>query len=295
MASIHSLDIDKIRGTEGLDFLISKVDKLVTLPEIYYRLEAVIEMPTATIEDISRLLAADPDLCARLLRMANSAFYSFPVRIETIDRAINTVGLRQIRELVLVTSVIEVFKSVPVERVNMRLFWEHSVAVGVLSRAVAQYAGLPKSERYYIPGLLHDLGRLALYMQLPGLMGDMLALAKSKNQMLYTSEHEQLGYSHAEAGGRLLELWKVPQSICEPVGFHHDPMQAEEYLSIACAVHIADACVNRQKKGSSGEQLELSINAEALQFLRMQEDELDEIWALAQDEIADVIRRFLNH
>ncbi|MDH5353398.1 MAG: HDOD domain-containing protein [Gammaproteobacteria bacterium] len=295
MASINTIDIEKARGSAGLDFLINKIDKLVTLPEVYYRLEAAIEDPASSSDDFSRLLSVDPDLCARLLRMANSAFYSFPARIETIDRAVSTIGLRQITELVLVTSVIEIFNNVPIEQVDMRSFWEHSVSVGVLSRAIAQFAGLPQSERYYIPGLLHDIGRLALYLKLPGMMGDLIQQVKLQEQSLTVLEMEQLGYSHANVGGYLLEHWKVPQSIYEPVNFHHEPLFAHEFTPISCAVNIADIWVNHKKRGSSGEAYEISMNTDALQLLGLQIYDLEEIWALAIDEIADVIRQFLNH
>jgi HD-like signal output (HDOD) protein len=79
---------------------VSEVTQLISLPDIYYRLEAALENPSSTLEDFSSLLAADPDLCARLLSMANSAFYSFPSKIDTIDRAVSTIGLSQIREVV---------------------------------------------------------------------------------------------------------------------------------------------------------------------------------------------------
>lgn len=295
MASINTIDIDKVRGLEGLEYLVKNIDKLVTLPEIYYRLETAIEDPASTTDDFSRLLSVDPDLCARLLRMANSAFYSFPARIETIDRAINTIGLRQINELVLVTSVIEIFNSVPIEQVSMRSFWEHSVSVGVFSRSIAKYASLPQSERFYIPGLLHDIGRLALYLKLPSMMGDLVARVKSLNLSLTVLEKEQLGYSHADVGGTLLEYWKVPHSIYESVNFHHDPLQAQEFTPMACAVNIADAWVSHQENPGSDDDIELTISADALQLLGMQVYELDEIWTLAKDEITDVTRQFLNH
>jgi len=295
MASINTMDIAEVRGLERLDVLITEVDKLVSLPDIYYRLETALEDPTSTIDDFSRLLSVDPSLCARLLRMANSAFYSFPAKIETIERAVGTIGLRQIRELVLVTSVIEMFNGVPIEHVNMRSFWEHSVAVGVLARAVAQYAGMPQSERFYIPGLLHDIGRLVLYLKFPGMMAEILDQAAVQAQMLYTFEDQQLGYTHADIGGRLLEFWKVPQSIHEPVRYHHKPAEGPDYNQMACAVHIADAWVNRQQLGSSGEHTEPPINAEALRLMSIQEYELEEIWALAKDEVADVINQFLSH
>ena len=112
MASVTPLDVSALQGTRGLDFLIEEVDKLVSLPDIYYRLEEVIVDPGSTTDSIAALLRTDPDLCARMLRMANSAFYSFPTKIETIERAVSTIGLRQIREMVLVTAVIKAFDGV---------------------------------------------------------------------------------------------------------------------------------------------------------------------------------------
>jgi HD-like signal output (HDOD) protein len=295
MASINNLDITKISGLSNLDILIAEVDKLVSLPDIYYRLESAIENPVSRVEDFSRLLGADPDLCARLLSLANSAFYSFPAKVESIDKAVGMIGLRQIRELVLVTTIMKTFSKITVEVVNMTSFWEHSVAVGVLARSIAKYAGMPQSERYYVAGLLHDIGRLVMYLKLPSFMNDLLVKCESQEQSLFVLEQQQLAYTHAEIGGRLLEFWKVPQSIYEPVQYHHRPDQASEFVHMACAVHIADAWVNKHQLGTSGERRMPIINPQASQILGVQEYEMDEIWALSIDEINDVIKQFVQH
>jgi len=295
MAGINTIDISEVRGQDRRDILISEVNKLISLPDIYYRLESAVESPTATTDDFSLLLSTDVDLCARLLRMANSAFYSFPAKIETIDRAISTIGIRQIRELILMTSVIEAFNGVPIEQVNMRTFWEHSVAVGVLARAMARHAGQSQPERFYIPGLLHDIGRLVLYLKLPGLMLEIVSQAKEQGQPLFLFELEHLDYTHAEIGGRLLEFWKVPQSIHEPVFHHHQPHKASEFIQLASAIHIADAWVNGEQFGSSGEFGTPVIKPEALQVMGIQLHEMDEIWTTAKDEINDIVNQFLNH
>lgn len=295
MASIHITDISEIRGLDRLDVLISEVNKLVSLPDIYYRLESALDSPSSTTDDFSKLLSTDPDLCARLLRMANSAFYSFPAKIETIDRAISTIGMRQIRELVLVTSVMEIFYGVDIKHVGMRSFWEHSVAVGVMARAVAQHASLGQIERFYIPGLLHDIGRLVLFLKMPTLMSEILQQSRDEAKALFILEQEQLEYSHAEVGGRLLELWKVPQSICEPVSCHHHPEKSLEFAQASSAVHIADVWVNHHRIGSSGEHNPLAMSNQALEMLAIKENELEDIWVLAKDEIADVINQFLSH
>lgn len=295
MASVNPLEVTAAQGLHGLEMLIVEVDKLVSLPDIYYRLEEAIVDPSSTTDTIAELLRSDPDLCARMLRMANSAFYSFPTKIETIERAVSTIGLRQIRELVLVTSVVKAFEGIPPGTVNMTTFWEHSVAVAIMSRELGVQVGIPNADSFYIPGLLHDIGRLVMYLKLPGLMHDLLQQRQASGKAMYRLERNILDYSHAEIGGRLLEYWKLPQSIWEPVVTHHEPRKGGEYSLTACAIHIADAWVNTHHLGSSGSGFELSINPEALERLGVDLEELERIGALAAEQTNAVVRQFMGH
>ncbi len=279
-------------GQKNIDLLVAEIDKLVSLPDIYHRLEALIEQPGSTIDDFSRVLSSDTDMCARLLSLANSAFYSFPASIETVEKAVQIIGIRQIRELVLATSVMRAFNDMPLGMVNMESFWEHSVAVGVMAKCVARYCNISQPERFYVAGLLHDIGRLIFFLKLSGLMHDLLLEREAQEKSLFLLELEALGYTHAEAGGRLLEIWRVPVSIYEPVACHHRPEMSMDFPQVTAAVHVADAWVNHQKVGSSGERFEIPINTEALQQLNLQDYEMDEIWDLAEDEIREVLSQF---
>ncbi len=295
MASVNPLDVAAARGTTGLHLLVEEVDKLVSLPDIYYRLEELIVDPKSTTDSIADLLRSDPDLCARMLRMANSAFYSFPTTIESIERAVSTIGLRQIRELVLVTAVIKAFEGIPSGKVNMASFWEHSVAVAIMSREIAQTAGIPSAQNYYIPGLLHDLGRLVMYLQLPSLMNDLLERRDSSGMPLFQLECEMLSYSHADIGGCLLEFWKLPQSIWEPVAMHHNPAASGEFMLTACAIHIADAWVNANHYGSSGSIFELDIDPEALELVGVDMEAVENAARVASEQTQAVVRQFMGH
>lgn len=295
MASVNPLGVAAAQGAIGLQLLVEEIDKLVSLPDIYYRLEELIVDPKSTNDLIAGLLRSDPDLCARMLRMANSAFYSFPTRIESIERAVSTIGLRQIRELVLVTAVIKAFEGMPSGKVNMASFWEHSVAVGIMTREIAQSAGIPKAQNYYIPGLLHDLGRLVMYLQLPSLMADLLERRDSSGMPLFQLEREILSYSHADIGGCLLEFWKLPQSIWEPVAMHHNPAASGEFMLTACAIHIADAWVNANRYGSSGSRFELDIDPEALDLMGVDRDVVESAARVASEQTQAVVRQFMVH
>jgi len=294
MASQQRAEVLDFGGTDNIDLLISEVDKLVSLPDVYYRLETLIEHPGSSIADFAKVLSSDPDLCARLLSLANSAFYSFPASIESVDKAIQIIGIRQVRELVLATSILNVFNKMPLGMINMKLFWEHSIAVGVMAKSIGQYCNISQPERFYVAGLLHDIGRLVFYLKLPGLMHDLLLLRETREESLYTLEIESLGYSHAEVGGRLLENWRVPISIHEPVCFHHKPDFSLEFPQVTAAIHVADFWVNRQHFGSSGDRFTLPLYQSALKELKLQSYELDEIWILAEDAMKEVLHQFLN-
>ncbi len=294
MATQKRMEITDYGGLNNIDLLVAEVDKLVSLPDVYYRLEALIENPTSTVNDFSNVLASDSDLCARLLSLANSAFYSFPASIETVVKAVQIIGVRQIRELVLATSVINVFNEMPLGMINMRSFWEHSVAVGVMSKSIGQYCNISQPERFYVAGLLHDIGRLVFYIKMPGLMHELLLQREAKEECLYLLEQANLAYTHAEAGGRLLENWRVPVSIHEPVSCHHKPAESLEFTQVTAAVHIADAWVNKQQIGTSGERFPLAMSDFALEQLNLQNYELDEIWILAEEAMKDIMKQFLN-
>ena len=293
MASQQRIEVMDYGGLNDIDLLIGEIDKLVSLPDVYYRLEALIEQPNSTITDFSNVLSCDPDLCARILSLANSAFYSFPASIESVDKAVQIIGIRQIRELVLATSIIKVFSKMPLGMINMRSFWEHSVAVGMMAKAIGQYCNITQPERFYVAGLLHDIGRLVFYIKLPGLMHDLLVQREVKEEFLFVLEQDSLGYTHAEAGGRLLESWRVPVSIHEPVSFHHNPADSHDFTQVTAAVHVADAWVNKYQVGSSGERFMSPINDFALDQLNLKYDELDEIWLIAEESMKDVMKQFL--
>jgi len=295
MASVNPLEVTSAQGLQGLEMLIMEVDKLVSLPDIYYRLEEAIVDPRSTTDQIAELLRSDPDLCARMLRMANSAFYSFPTKIETIERAVSTIGLRQIRELVLITSVVKAFEGIPPGSVNMTTFWEHSVAVAIMSRELGTCARIPNADSFYIPGLLHDIGRLVMYLKLPLLMHDLLQQRAASGQPMYLLERNILDYSHAEIGGRLLEFWKLPQSIWEPVVTHHDPRMGGEFSLAASAIHIADAWVNTNRIGSSGSGFELALDPEALERLGIEIEAVEQIGPEAANQTQAVARQFMGH
>ncbi len=248
------------RSTKGMvaEFMALTPQKLIascsgigTLPVVYQRLDEAINNPYSELSDIAAILSEDPSLTARLLRLANSSMFCFPSPVDTVSRAITIMGTKQLRDLVLATIVIEMFNKIPEEHVSMELFWRHSIATGIAARVIATYRREANVERFYVLGLLHDIGRLVMYLQIPEMMNRATEYAIDNNVPLHQAEQQQFGFDHAVVGKVLLDEWKLPISLQEGVAYHHRPEQVARYQEEAAIIHIADIIANAFKMGGS--------------------------------------------
>ena len=233
--------------------LIEGAGTVASPPEIYERLVQVINHPQSGSADVARVISDDPGLTSRILKIVNSAFFSFPRRIETVTTAVTVVGTSQIRDLALATSVMTLFRDVPQDLVDMESFWYHSLACGTVARVLAGHRQEDNVERFFVAGLLHDLGRLVIYMRAGEEARKALELSRSSGAPLFVCEHEVLGTDHARIGGLLLRRWNFPGSFREAVRHHHQPGSSSRFPVETAAVHAADAIANALRWGRSGE------------------------------------------
>lgn len=242
-----------IRLDHSLEILISQTESVYSLPLIYERLTEVINHPRSSIEDITRVISKDQGLTARLLRLANSPLFGYFSKIDSIGKAATIIGTQQLQSLALAVSIIEVFNGVPEDIVNMRTFWQHSIACGITARALAIYRREANVERVFAAGILHDIGRLVICTAMPDIFNRMLQTAREENSLLFRIEGEFLGYTHAAVGGKLLGKWRIPASIAEPVACHHYPYKARVFPLETAFVHLADIICKSMGIGSNGE------------------------------------------
>ncbi|MDH5547410.1 MAG: HDOD domain-containing protein [Gammaproteobacteria bacterium] len=230
--------------------LVKGVDKLVSLPEVCFLVNDLVNDPLSDIEEIGHVISQDPDLTARLLKLVNSSFYGFPQRIETVSRAILMVGLKELQNMVWATSAVETFSKLPPKQVNMASFWRHSIFTAVVGRILARECNILHPERLFVAGLLHEIGRLLFYTKLPKQSMRILKAEEEtpeRNPILI--EREIVGMDHAEVAAALLEQWFLPDSLIEAVRFHHSPALAQEYVLESSILHIANAMAHALESG----------------------------------------------
>ena len=223
-----------------LDKLIDQSGKLGSLPAIVYRIFEVMDDPNSTAIKIGRIINEDPALTARLLKLVNSPFYGFVSKVDTVYRAIALIGHRELRSVVLATSAIKAFDGIPEDLVDMEAFWKRSLNTAVVARVLAAFRREKEIERYFIVGLLHDIGSLLLYLQQPEQQTQAIVNHHAEKIPLWQAEKKVFGFDHAEVGGALLKKWNLPPLLCQSVRFHLYPEQAPEAdQSHAWLAHLA--------------------------------------------------------
>lgn len=225
---------------------------LPSLPQVFIELRQVINDPSSSASDLAKVISQDTALSAFLLRMVNSAFYSFPSQIDTISRAVAVIGTQQLSTLALGTSVMDMFKDIPPDAIDLELFWRHSFACGTIARELANMFGDASPERCFVAGLLHDIGRPVLIMALPERAIAATAISRHKKAMLYRAEKVTTGFDHAQLGGMLLRKWNLPFPLVSAVLYHHNPDKAQKYRD-ALYVYFANIITKALGIGVSGD------------------------------------------
>lgn len=224
-----------------------------SLPAIYNALMRALDQPDSAIASICEIILQDPALTSRLLRLANSALFGTRSSIDTVESAVQLVGLGRVQELVLATSLIKSFEGLPTSLVDIRAFWEHSLVCGMASSLLAEHMSDPTPERFFIAGLLHDIGRLIMYVNAPDQSRTILEKCARDHQLPSPVEREVLGFDHCEIGAQLLTNWSLPKALCEAVRHHHISSKHSAVPQDAYLVHLADFVVTALQFGSSGE------------------------------------------
>ena len=264
-------------GDRNKDFVKRLNKREIVLPEIpsvVFELNEVIANPLSSADHIARVVNRSPSLTALLLKIVNSSFYGFPSKIDKVSHAVTLIGTREISGLALGISILSIFKNIPKEMIDMYSYLKHSLACGILSRILAAQKNFGQTEQLFVSGLLHDLGRLILYLYFTEESRNILSRARRGNKLLYQEEHDYLGCDHAQVGKQLMEQWKLPLILENNVLYHHIPSKAQQPIP-ATIVHLADIVVNSLGIGSSGERFVPPLDTAAYENLDLPLSGLD--------------------
>jgi putative nucleotidyltransferase with HDIG domain len=204
-------------------------DRLVlpALPEVVQRIQALADDPQVPLREVGAVVAEDVGLTAKVLRIANSAYYGLQEPVISTEQAAAVIGMRSLKNIALQTSVVQQFQHLASRwGSDWEEFWAHSIFTARLCLLLSRKLGVALEitpEESYTCGLLHDLGKVVLLDGLGEEFLSVLARAGESGSALHQVEEEVLGFTHIDVGSLVAARWKLPEPVRHAIEFHHGP------------------------------------------------------------------------
>ncbi|MBW2053036.1 MAG: HDOD domain-containing protein [Deltaproteobacteria bacterium] len=236
------------------DEILSQLEELPSLPSMVSTTLNILDNPDSLTQDLTEALSYDQTLASRVLKMANSAYYGFPRKIDSLSKAVTILGYNSIRNIVLVTKIFDSLgRGSKDETLDRKGFWQHSLGCGAAAQVIGDKLGFGNGEEIFLAGLLHDIGKVILDTFLHDKYSEVLRAAQEKNLLLLEAERNALGATHEHFGYWLAEHWNLPLNLTAAIAFHHDPQKSEEYFIVTSLVHIGDILTRALEVGNGGD------------------------------------------
>ncbi|MEJ1296642.1 MAG: HDOD domain-containing protein [Candidatus Sedimenticola sp. (ex Thyasira tokunagai)] len=254
------------------NLLYDSLDSL-TLPDVYIRLRQLMDSDEESMSDVAAVLSMDPALAARVLRIANSAFYGLPSKVDTVSRAASILGMKKLHDLTLAISVSKAVSNLPNDLMDLSTFWHRSVRCGFLAKQIAERAGLRDSESIFVRGLLHDIGHLILFRSHPDECREALAHSDQGLEARMKAEEEAIGVNGLQFTAELTRVWQLPQTFVDTYMHLLHPEEAEPPLAREIAMlNIAVQFINGEDSDLLEEEILKQIRPEIWHIAELQPD-----------------------
>jgi len=229
--------------TISLKEIVHDINDLVSLPGVFVRVNEMVNDPQCTMSKVAELIGQDPGLTMRVLRMANSPAYGASKEIDSVARAVTLIGTERVRDIALATSAVDTFDGIPNDLVSMDDFWMHSIYCAIIAKYLGVEAKVSKADSLFVAGLLHDIGQLVLFKELPELSRKCLEYVfdDTEETELHIVEQEYIGFDHAMVGSALAESWHLTPMLIEVIGAHHDLSQADKFKKESAIIKVANS------------------------------------------------------
>jgi putative nucleotidyltransferase with HDIG domain len=266
-----------------------------SVPIVLTKILQLVDDDRASARRLEELIQHDPSLSVRILKLSNSAFYSFRSEVRTISHAISLLGLNLVRSLTIGVSIFESFtRGMKEQAGQINQLWMHSFAVGLISQEIwNRRSTRAQGEFALLCGLLHDMGKIVFFKKDPAAYSRIFALKRGpEDPDICTIEMENYGEDHAQLGAALIQRWNLPPELATAVLHHHAPDACGRPL--IAAVSMADWLTTQAGIGSDGDRRGTPALPAHQELLKMQPDEFNALSAMTQEKRADV-EEFFRH
>ncbi|MEM7208111.1 MAG: HDOD domain-containing protein [Pseudomonadota bacterium] len=257
--------------------LVEQTTDLFSLPEVYLQVKAVVEDPGASSADVADAISIDPGLTARLLKIANCPLFGCVAKMDSVERAVNLLGMQQVHYLTLATTAATSFKSVDVEGFSMYHFWTNSVYSATVANLLGVRSRSFDSGTAFVAGLLRDIGHLVMYQTVPEKTNAARLAAQTRGIPLAQSEREILGFDYTQIGAQWVQCWQLPDSLYEAIHYQCAPTLASRHQQDAAIMYLSARGTEAWSEGDLETPEEWAIDQLVLDIVEMNLDDVKDV------------------
>lgn len=219
--------------------IINTVSSFPPLPSTATKVLQVTSNPESSAHNLMEAILPDPAMCIAILKVANSAFYGHPKEVDSLETAVMILGFNEIQSIVLGKAVFDSFKNISNKHQEIDQFWRHSLTCGLAAKIIAEKFALSPGT-YFIAGLIHDLGKLALLLTFPKEYAPDIWFANQNFHQISNVETEKFTINHSQVAARLFKRWFFPPPLIASTKHHHTPELATHHHKLPLIVQLAD-------------------------------------------------------
>ncbi len=275
--------------------IVSNLDRLLPLPEVVIKAQELMHDPHSSFDALAGIIETDQEITLKILRVTNSAFYSLKNEVSSVRQACVMLGFNVIAEIIMAAGTSNLFgKALEAYRMNPIRLWQHSLAVALASRKIANAIRPEMAGEAFLSGLFHDVGKIILDEQIFSRNDAFTEILGNSHHEHFKVEKQILGFDHSDIAYELCKRWKFPKIVNLAIGHHHflTPVQNNE---LALILHAADHLTRMNANGngngnSNSSETPHPLDDQVRDFLRLNEDDLTDIMT----EVADSVNQITN-
>ena len=253
---------------------------------------SLVDHPNTGPRDIQNAIEKDPAITAKILKVANSAYYG-GVEMPTVGRAIHFLGMNTIRSLVVGIAFQQMMGGkFATPSFNKVEFWKHSLAVATASRILGRMKVPFRAEELFCAGMMHDVGMLVMDRFMPHEFQSSLELCQHTRRPLFEIEKGVLGYDHAEIGGILADKWNLSKLIRNGIKYHHNPVLDGDYYETTCIISASDVLAHQCGYTNNVDNVKMEIDEEVAEAIGLPVEQFETIQAVVVSEVSKAQEAF---
>jgi HD-like signal output (HDOD) protein/uncharacterized protein YlaI len=268
--------------------IVKRINDLPPMPKVMIKAREIMADPNSSFKDIAKVIETDQAIAAKVLKVANSAYYGLSGMVSSIHQASVVLGYKTLEQVItMVSSSSLLGKQLKGYGLGAGALWRHSLAVAVASKCVAQKRAPALENDAFAAGLIHDAGKLALDGYVVTKKKEIDDFLKNQSPSFLLAEQQVLGFDHTEIAHELCKKWKLPDEHAMAMRYHHSPAEAEN-SQLAHIIHLANYLAAQHGFGTGSRFDVDTIAPESLSALHLKPEDLDSIGAEVSTAVEEI-------